>query len=52
VLHFEKVMVGSTGSQPTAQDIFVPVPEAAAQDLARLQQELSARCPKADVRIV
>ena len=52
VLDFEKVMVGNTGSQPTTQDIRVPLPENAGQDLARLQQELTARCPKADVRIV
>ena len=52
VLRFEKIVPGSTGSQPSTVDICVPLPENAAQDLARLQQELSARCPKADVRMV
>jgi hypothetical protein len=50
VLHFTKIVPGASGAQP--QDICVPVPDGAAQALARLQQELTARCPKADVRIV
>jgi hypothetical protein len=52
VLRFEKIVVGSTGSGSSTVDICAPVPENAAQDLARLQQELTARCPKADVRLV
>jgi len=54
VMRFEKIVPGATGGQATTQDISVPLPEAAsaAGDLARLQQELTARCSKADVRIV
>lgn len=53
VLRFEKIVPGSTGSRPSTVDICVPVPESsgAAGDLARLQRELSARCPKAEVRV-
>jgi hypothetical protein len=53
VLHFQKIVVGTTGNQPATADFSVPLPNThnVSNDLARLQQELSAKCPTATVEI-
>ena len=53
LLRFEKIVPGATGSQPTTADFSIPLPQGdnPSGDLARLQQELSARCPTAIVNL-
>ena len=53
VLHFQKIVVGAAGNQPATADFSVPLPNTnnLSSDLARLQHELSAKCPTATVEI-
>jgi hypothetical protein len=52
VLAFEKVVVSPyTGNQITRSELSVLIPDGAENDVARLQSELSARCPKARIAL-
>jgi hypothetical protein len=51
-LHFEKYVPNSDGGSPTIpilQIVFIPA--GAERELARLHQELTVRCPKAQIRL-
>jgi hypothetical protein len=52
VLAFEKVVVSPyTANQITRSELGVLIPDGAETDMARLQRELSARCPKARIAL-